>query len=444
MSLVKAVRKLSLFSGLIGMAGASLSGCGGGGGGSNTIPPSGHTAACSANTAHNDGRARWTVLVYMNAANNLQPDSFTNIAQMASVGSDANVNIVVQWKQANCTDCGSPSFVGTNRYLIRKHSQSDVNQILNGNTAVLAADQLAPPATNSGGTSDMGDYRVLRDFATWGALTYPADNLALVIWDHGSGWEPTRAAKNRLKPTFRAVSQDSATNNEIETEQIPVAITNLAQPLDMLIFDASLEQMAEVAYEVRHSARVMVGSEESPPGAGYPYDAWLQDLKNSGKNPCDVGDSIIARFVQAYPNENNITQSMLDLSLMENVAANVKVFSTSLRAHISDPAITNARFNVQSYKYPDNKDLFHYTQLVSAGTSFGDLKQAAAGVQSAISSSTSGVVMLTAHGSTGQANSFGLAIWIPDSVGFQQLGGAYNQLQWENASNWGTFLNQQP
>ena len=260
MSLVKAVRKLSLFSGLIGMAGASLSGCGGGGGGSNTIPPSGHTAACSANTAHNDGRARWTVLVYMNAANNLQPDSFTNIAQMASVGSDANVNIVVQWKQANCTDCGSPSFVGTNRYLIRKHSQSDVNQILNGNTAVLAADQLAPPATNSGGTSDMGDYRVLRDFATWGALTYPADNLALVIWDHGSGWEPTRAAKNRLKPTFRAVSQDSATNNEIETEQIPVAITNLAQPLDMLIFDASLEQMAEVAYEVRHSARVMVGS----------------------------------------------------------------------------------------------------------------------------------------------------------------------------------------
>ncbi len=443
MSLVKAVRKLSFFSGLIGMAGASLSGCGGGSGGSAIVPPpAGHTAACAANTAHNDGRARWTVLVYVNAANNLQPDSLTNIAQMASVGSDANVNIVIQWKQANCSDCGSPSFIGTNRYLLRKHSQADLNQILNGNTTVLAPDQLAAPATNSGGTSDMGDYRVLRDFVSWGALSYPADNLALVIWDHGSGWEPTRAAANRLKPTYRAVSQDSASNNEIETEQLPVALTNLAQPLDMLILDCSLEQMAEVAYEVRHSARVMVGSEESPPGAGYPYDAWLTDLKASGKNPCDVGDSIISRFIQAYPSENNITQSMLDLSLMDNLAATVKTFSSSLRNHISDPVITNARFNVQSYKYPDNKDLYHYTQLISAGTSFSDLKQAAAGVQGALTG-TSGVVISNGHGSVAQSNSFGLAIWIPDSVGFQQLGAAYNQLAWENATNWGTFLNQQ-
>ncbi len=442
MSLVKAVRRLSIFSGVIGMVGASLSGCGGGG--SNIIPPpTGHTAACAANTVHNDGRARWTVLVYMNAANNLQPDSLTNIAQMASIGSDANVNIVVQWKQASCSDCGSPSFIGTNRYLLRKHNQSDINQILNGNTAVLAADQLAAPLTNSGGTSDMGDYRVLKDFASWGALTFPADNLALVIWDHGSGWEPTRAAKNRLKPSFRAVSQDSASNNEIETEQIPIALTNLAQPLDMLILDCSLEQMAEVAYEVRHSARVMVGSEESPPGAGYPYDAWLQDLKNSGKNPCDVGDSIISRFVQAYPAENNITQSMLDLSFMDNLAAYVKNFSSSLRSHINDPAITNARFNVQPYKYPDNKDLYHYTQLVAAGTSFNDLRQAATGVQNALLGS-SGAIITTAHGSTGQGNSDGLAIWIPDSAGFQQLSGSYNQLQWETATNWGTFLNQQP
>ena len=62
-------------------------------------PPDTNRAVCAAN-AHASGRTRWTVLVYINAANNLQPDSLLNVAQMASVGSDSNVNIVVQWKQA--------------------------------------------------------------------------------------------------------------------------------------------------------------------------------------------------------------------------------------------------------------------------------------------------------------------------------------------------------
>src|SRR5579859_6177540 len=108
------IRRLSAAFGALGVLGASLSGCGGGGsvsgggsggggggtGGGPSPTPGSYAgrSACSANT-HQSGRARWTILVYMQAANNLQPYSLKNIAQMASVGSNSDVNIVVQWKQ---------------------------------------------------------------------------------------------------------------------------------------------------------------------------------------------------------------------------------------------------------------------------------------------------------------------------------------------------------
>lgn len=444
-------RRWSAGLGMIGVMAAALSGCGGSGGvignppgngGNNPTPSPGDPdfttrAACTANTTSGT-KPRWTVLVFMNAANNLQPDSLTNIAQMASVGSDANVNIVVQWKQANCADCGTPSYTGTRRYFIRQHSASDVAQIRSGNTASLDADRLADPSTNSSGTSDMGDWRVLKNFVNWGSATYPADHLMVVIWNHGSGWRPTTRAAKRAT---RAVSQDNATGNEIQTTEIPLGLAGTAQGIDVLAFDASLMQMVEVAYEVRSSARVMVGSEESPPGAGYPYDTLLNALKSSGSSPCDMGNSIINTFVAAYPNNSNITQSLIDLSKMDTVATRLSEFAGVLRSRASVDAtvIQNARQNVQAYDYPENKDLYHYADLIRQGTADASLQQAAVNLQNALRS-TDGAVMRTRRGNFGQTNSNGLAVYIGAPGAYLTT---YNELAITRATLWDEFLQSQ-
>jgi hypothetical protein len=488
MSLPGTLCRLSAFVGLIGILSSSLSGCGGGdsssngnnggnnnGGNNNGGTNNGSTnrSVCTAN-AHVNGRAYWTVLVYMNAANNLQPDSLQNIAQMMGVGSDSNVNIVVQWKQASCSDCGNPSFIGTQRYLIRPHSAADVNQVCQpnitnsdnclGNTAVLAPDRLADPATNDPNThqSDMGDYRVLKDFVTWGAQAYPADHLALVIWDHGAGWSPTypTRAGNRLispKKRFRAVSIDNETQNEIETWEIPQATAGV--PLDMIIFDASLEQMVEIAYEIRSSAKLMVGSEESPPGQGYPYDKWMPSLKITTNTQCDVGKSIVDNFVtdtlylgDSY-NSTILTQSVIDLTRMDALATSLNSFASSLRTHVNDQAsvIRSARDTAQSYKYPDNKDLYHYTSLIRNGTSASDLGLAAANLQTALTNSASGAIFYSRHGPSGQANSNGLAIYIPSAFTFTHTDPnfgiipsvEYAKLALAKATLWDEFLGAQ-
>ena len=124
MPLPRSFRHWSAFAGVSGMLITSLSGCGGGSsGGGSTPPPAGSRDACLANPA--TGKARWTVLIYMDAANNLQPFSLQNVAQIASTGSDANVNIVLQWKQTSASEIKgangpvTPSFIGTRRYFVK-------------------------------------------------------------------------------------------------------------------------------------------------------------------------------------------------------------------------------------------------------------------------------------------------------------------------------------
>ncbi|MCS6775550.1 MAG: clostripain-related cysteine peptidase [Chloroherpetonaceae bacterium] len=444
MTLQRFMRRLPGFLGLAGILSASVSGCGGGGGvvggtsGNPGAPPAGGNpngdfngrAACVANPDR-PGLPRWTVLVFMNAANDLQPDSLTNMAQMASVGSDEHVNIVVQWKQARCAGCGIPSFEGTRRYFVRRKTSEEVARIRRGDTTPLDPDRLPDPPTNIGGTSDMGDWRVLRDFIQWGTQNYPADHLAVVLWNHGSGWRRTRT---------RAFSQDEQTGNEIQTEETPQALAVAAQPIDVLLFDCSLMQMVEVAYELRNSARVLVGSQESPPAAGYPYDVWLNSLKANGRNPCELGRSVVQDFVAAYPNNTNITQSMVDLSKMDLLASRLSEFAGLLRQNIATEAevIRTARVQAHSFDYYENKDLFDYAELIRSQTRVDSLRQAAYNLQVALTG-PGGAIMMSRGGRT-QNRANGLAVYVPAPGGYLQ---SYNNLALARATLWDEFLQAQ-
>ncbi len=449
------------------LAAVLVEGCGSGGGSSSTTPPvvppstpPAYTArsVCTA-TPHTDGRAKWTILIYMQAANNLQPYSLQNIAQLASVGSDSNVNIVVQWKQIpaamtnSCPNC-APTFYGVRRYYIHHHSAADVAAIQNGNTTVLQSDRLADPTgttpvNTSGmadtlpdpngrpnGTLDMGNWRSLADFVKWGSTNYPADHLAVLVWDHGSGWENVyRGVAAKASPP-RAVAVDDETQNEIETWELPGALATSAQPVDMIIFDASLEQMTEVAYQLRNSAKIMVGSEESPPAPGYPYDKWVGDLEADSGNdtPCDLGDHIIQEFVNypAYVNSTNgyaseLTQSMVDLGRMGQVATALNGLAGALNQHIQDqqdliyrlrqdPTFPDrSQGGAQHYTtaYRDFKDLWDYCDLIRTSSAPVNMQQAAANVQNALIGPT-GAILENAHGPTGQDGSHGLSIYVPD------------------------------
>lgn len=65
--------------------------------------------------------ADWTVMIYLNAKNNLEPDGINNFQDMAVTGSSSNVNLVVEMgrpKDHISQDFGPWS--GVLRFLVKK------------------------------------------------------------------------------------------------------------------------------------------------------------------------------------------------------------------------------------------------------------------------------------------------------------------------------------
>ena len=309
--------------GSLALAGTILAGCGGGGGGGSTEPSE---------------KAKWTVLVYMNAANDLSDFDELNVNQMETVASNPDVQFVLQWKQARGFWDSDPSFEGTRRVLVKGDSTSEV---------------VSDTVQNMGTSVDMGDWRTLRDFVAWGKSAYPADRYVLIVWNHGNGWRRSTDPKPLIS---RGVSYDDQTGNSIDTWDLHDAI---GSNVDILSWDSSLMQMMEVAYEVKDRASYVVGSQESPPGEGLPYQRVFRRFRD---NPDNSTATLARAFVDGMMEEplyngRKITQSVIESAKLPALATAIDNLGDALRSE-NAAAIRDARDLTQTYS-PDGDRYFY-------------------------------------------------------------------------------------
>ncbi|GIV16532.1 MAG: hypothetical protein KatS3mg022_1967 [Armatimonadota bacterium] len=369
----------------------------------------------------------WTILVFMNAANNLEPDSVDDMNEMEQLGSTSDVNIVVQWKRIANYDSTNGDWKTTRRYYVTKDSDPET---VNSNLLV-----------DMGTGVDMGSPNTLRDFLQWGVRSFPARKYMVVIWNHGAGW---RAYRDRLNLFARGVSYDDNTGNHIRIWELPLALSAGVR-WDIIAFDASLMQMLEVAYEIRHLGDYIVGSEESPPAAGYPYHEILYPMVSSPRiSPRELACLIVSRTVNFYTKPgmyyDNITQSAIDTSFLENVIQTVSRLAHTLSVvAIDHPVLVAAsRDSAQAYAEYTYKDLWDYTeQLRVRLPSSPELTDALNGVQNALSQA----VIAEAHSSRRVNRSHGLSIYVPTPGGFETR---YGLLAFARATYWDEWLQMQP
>ena len=114
----------------------------------------------------------WTVMIYLDADNNLESAGINDINEMEMVGSTTEVNIVVQADRIPGYDISNSDWTNTRRYYITQ--DSDPMRI---NSQFNDLNEL-----------NMGDPKTLVDFASWAVTEYPAEKYLLVIWNHGGGF----------------------------------------------------------------------------------------------------------------------------------------------------------------------------------------------------------------------------------------------------------------
>lgn len=373
-------------------------------------------------------KSTWTIMVYMNAANDLSYYSPINFEQMQSVANNPNVRIVVQWKQV--PTLGYPTqFNGTRRYLVNYSTASSINSTL---------------VQDLGTGVDMGVPTTLNSFIGWAQTYYPADHYALVVWDHGNGWN--RGPQN---PATRAVSYDFETGNAIQTWQLNQALGSYH--FDILAWDASLMQMAEVADQVANNATYIVGGEASPPGAGYPYNLIFGKFEQNPNAPTlNLAKGFVDGMIQGYANTPGveITQSVIDPTQLPGLMSSIKSLGADLVANNSTAqswvsAIQTVRTNAQSYSQSATRfyrDLYDVTlDLDKSGVMPNSIIADDLAVRTAIGKA----VLYEAHNAS-VPGSHGISIDFSPSSVFTPEAGDYGQLQMNTDTNWGAWLQVAP
>jgi hypothetical protein len=345
-----------------------------------------------------------------------------NINQMEQVATNPDVKFVVQWKQSTKIS-PSASFNGTRRYLIRPD--------LTGNVKSQVVQDM-------GVGVDMGVPQTLNDFIRWGKGRFPANHYVVVLWDHGNGWMPRAKSAHASPPP--AFSYDDETGHSIQTWQIDQAFKS--QHVDITAFDSSLMQMDEVAYQLRNFSDYVVGSEESPPGAGYPYQLVLAPFTNT---PDDTPRNLAKSFIDGMLAEptyaaENIEQSVVDTSQLPALANATLNLGQALTANKGSLAtiVPNLRNTVQSYEKTSTRYYFDSIDLcnqLSSATSVSTLQNACTSYVAAANQA----VVWEGHNSH-SPGSHGLAFYFSPSSAFSAVQTDYKKLAWDSATSWSQWL----
>ncbi|MDN5278299.1 MAG: hypothetical protein PWR01_2264 [Clostridiales bacterium] len=270
------------------------------------------------------GRRKWTVLVYVCADNDLERFGLQDINEMEEVGSSKDVNVVVQidrLRGGKGDTIEDGNWVGTRRYYVTK----DTNKAKVTSKMVMNL-----------GEQNMGNKTTLAEFLKWGVKTYPADNVAVVIWNHGMGW--SGIAHDQESDEYIRVQDVAWALREGQKELSKV--NKKASKFAIVDFDACLMGTIEVAYEIADSTMFMVASEETEPGQGMPYADYLGPLiKNPDLSPREVTKRMVGTYVYSYAKGGSatsqviqgspVTKSAVDLS---KIPALVKKFDELGRA----------------------------------------------------------------------------------------------------------------
>lgn len=398
-----------------------------------------------------NSKKKWTIMVYMAGDNNLDNNGVIDLNEMKKTGSTKDINVVAQFDRAG-------DGIPTKRYFLKKGTQLDSD------------------AVQSLGETNTGDPARLIEFINWGVNNYPADHYMLTLWNHGQGWDDTdiyageRVAGNRLtrstcikhalfKTSVIEAGKLSAKDGEIaraiclddnakdfldniELKKVMAAAkAAIGHNLDILGMDACLMSMAEVVYQMRDSVSCTVGSEETEPLDGWPYNTILNALsKKPDMLPDALSKLIVQKYISSYRGSSNaVTHSACNLLNSSKFVNEFKNFAAAMKEGLTDNAtqlaIVGVRNRVQDYEIPDNVDLVDLCKLLKGSSVPKNIKDAGERVIAAVKG-TSGMIISSSYYGTLMKNSNGLAIYFPT----RDLSPLYAGLDFSKETGWDDFI----
>jgi Clostripain family len=398
-------------------------------------------------------RPEWTFMVYMAGDNNLSDAGDRDLAEMRTVGSTDEVNIVVEFDNAGDH--------GTRRFRIEKDGLDERVEHL--------------------GETDCGDPATVIDFLKWAAREYPANRYALVLWNHGSGWVPTdldRIARGVNSPSYspgevsersssplgrvmfrstqekifglpdasvRAICSDDGSGHSLDMIELEKVLTqgveSLGQQLNLLGMDACLMSNIEVAYQVRNLTQWVVASEENEPNNGWPYDRVLQRLVANPHAPTkELAAGIVTDYIQSYLDvgfTGDVTQAALETGRITRVSSTMAELARRLTAHMPNAAdeIWRAQRRSTHFCQATLWDIREFCDQLASSSASLNVREAAAAVVVEIDRRPDGFVIEEDQSGAGVDDCGGVSVYLVSPL--KPISRYYADLAWaKDVSPW--------
>lgn len=402
----------------------------------------------------------WNFLVYINSNNDLFPFSELNIKQMEQVGSNENINILVQQDVYGKAQ--------SKRLYIKKGRKKTIEKVT------------TKPESISGTPES------LYSFMEWGIKNYPAKHQALILWDHGSGiidpiiwkkflkfnplmlykmnaktgfFELNRGFLNKRGICFNEVFEVYLTNQKLK-ETLGLISTNLlaGNKIDIIGMDACNMSMLEVASQIKNYAKYMVASQETEPGTGWNYKLILQPLQMKTLTPHDFAKNIVTSYQKHYEKSHqDFTQSAINLNELNDLERNIDKVSNTLIELINGEKkkeilsilkkLRKDHNQTTMFANPDYIDLHHfYTSIADIANKSSQEKNNLKIKDTLIkisSLATTGMqiienIVIEKTFCSSLALAQGIAFYFPT----KKIHNSYKQTDFAQNNNWLTFLKQ--
>lgn len=289
-------------------------------------------------------RRKWTIMIYLagDYGEDTSRDGRAVLKKICQVGSSQEVSIVVQFDTA--------SKDGMHRFAIEDGK---------------------PKQLGSLEYEDSADPRVLFEFVQRSTQDYEAEHYALLIWGHGSGWQPEdfdRMAEEKqraLRPTdsremvktemhnvlFRPTLQkiierrlyregsivfDLITGHSIDTIELQGVLKELkkrlSRKIDVLVMVACFMSNLELAYQLHDCVKYILATAGFEHARRWPYREALEWLvQHPHKGPKEFANHIIEVLGPIYRRQPGATtHTALDLSKIGRVVGPLRKLALAL------------------------------------------------------------------------------------------------------------------
>lgn len=246
-----------------------------------------------------------------------------------------------------------------------------------GQELLTGLEQLEDPASPGAQETDTGSPSTLYNFLSFCVAKFPAKHYMVVLSGHGSGTERDYLLKDESPAGYLTIQELRRALEDLQHD------LGGYRKIDILGLDSCLMSMAEVCYELRNTANILIGCESYSPASGWPYHEILTCLrKETAKGEESLAERVAKGIVKEYVSFYtdywlggvSVDQSALDVGKV----ATLKIYIDELANMLNDileadetarqfaEVLVLTHWETQSYNGEQFVDLVDFCNCLSA------------------------------------------------------------------------------